>query len=150
MAAVTRPPLRRLKLSPRMLARFCRSADFNETLAGVNLPDYVRQQRGKPFTQGAVGAIADAQPDDPRRFSAMLAATREIFMLGQQDGALLQRIPPDGRVLSFAQADLLDVFRLMSLFAQPSYKSLGHGLSLCGLRLLALELTVQGALPLGP
>ena len=95
-----------------------RSAHFDDTVPCGQTSLDLRPERAEPRAQGAVGTIADAQPDDAGRKGTAQTALGEIFVFGDDDRTVFQSILPDRAVFGFAKADVAHGDGFVTEFAQ--------------------------------
>jgi hypothetical protein len=104
----------------------------------------LREQSFKPPEQGLSAGVADAQPDDHRCRLAAVETLRESLVLGDNDGPMLEGVVPNHRVLGIAQADVGDMFRMMTMRRQKTRQGEAGGNWASTMKRMAYRATSTG------
>lgn len=101
--------------------RAIRASDYlNQSVALAREFDDAREACFEPCVQYPIGRIAHSQPRNRRPGCGVCRTGGKILVLGHDDGTALQGMRPNRTIVSFAQADILDVLRFVTRFAQPT------------------------------
>ena len=88
----------------------------------------MRHQRLESLQESAAAGVADSQPDDRRcLFGVLVEPVREVLVLGDDDGAMLQGIFPDRTIIGISHANVGNVLGLVPVSGKARQRAKAGG-----------------------
>lgn len=94
------------------------SAEFEEVVSGVDEFDDPIDQRFEPVQKGLAPGISDSHPDDGWWAAAEQEHVTEVFVFGDEDGAVFEGVVPEREVGSVAGPDICHMLGDVAMLGQ--------------------------------